>query len=93
MPFQKGNKWGKVSKKGSKTEPIEQPEEEIQTKPTGPLREAITMYREPDGWVVDVLEIQDNQVVRRRQVCPSTLKGEAIESFKLNFFEIFIQET
>lgn len=91
MPFQKGNQFGAKSKrKSTSTKAKEKP---VNKEPAGPIRKAITMYREPTGWVVDVIQIQDGKVIHTEHACPSTLKGEAIESFKLTFYELFIEET
>lgn len=90
MPFQKGNQFGRKSKR---KKIVEDEPKKVEEKPAGPIRKAITMYREPTGWVVDVIQIQDGKVIHTEHVCPSTLKGEAIESFKLTFYELFIEET
>jgi hypothetical protein len=92
MPFQKGNQFGRKSKR--KSTPVESKEEKVvEEKPASPIRKAITMYREPTGWVVDIFDIQDGKVIHTEHVCPSTLKGEAIESYKLTFYKHCIEET
>ena len=94
MPFQKGNKWGKVSKRkttAKKEEPTE--EKNVETNSTSPIRKAMTLYRDPTGWVVDLIDIQDGKVVNTQTLCPSTLKFDAVETFKVQFAHIFINES
>ena len=94
MPFQKGNKWGKVSKRKSTLDKKNEPKKEVEeAKPTGPVEEALTLYREPSGWCVDYIKFQDGKIIHREHVCPSTLKGEAVDAYKIKFAEKFILES
>lgn len=95
MPFQKGNKWGSKSKRTSSLD-SKKPKEETKVEeptPTAPVEEALTLYREPSGWCVDYIKFQDGKIIHREHVCPSTLKGEAVDAYKIKFAEKFILES
>lgn len=94
MPFQKGNKWGTKSKRKSSLDAKKPKEEKVEEpKSTGPVEEALTLYREPTGWCVDYIKFQDGKIIHREHVCPSTLKGEAVDAYKIKFAEKFILES
>lgn len=92
MPFQKGNKWGSVSKRQSSLnkEPKKEPEDK---QPSGPVEEALTLYRDSTGWCVDYIKFQDGKIISREHVCPSTLKSDAVDTYKITFANKFILES
>lgn len=94
MPFQKGNQYGKRSKRVKiETKEEKKPEVNAPVINNEPIFKSVAMYKDANGWNVDVLDIQGDKVVKRQNVCPSTLKAEAVESFKITFAQLFIFET